>query len=84
MVSYLILCRSLTYAQRTARVLEQAGISSYVMRTPKLLSNEGCGYCVKISERWLSKALIILRQNELPPKQVYIRNENNTFDEVEL
>lgn len=84
MVSYLILCRSLTYAQRTARVLEQAGISNYLMRTPKSISQEGCGYCVKIAERWLSKALITLRQNGLPPKQIYLRNDNNTFDEVEL
>mgnify|MGYP001862318501 CR=1 FL=1 len=35
MVYYLILCRSLTYAQRTASVLERAGIAARVLRSPK-------------------------------------------------
>lgn len=84
MVSYLILCRSLTYAQRTARVLEQAGIGCHVMRTPKMIAGEGCGYSVKISERWLDKALVLLKANDLSPRQVYLQNGNRKFDEVAL
>lgn len=83
MVSYLILCRSLTYAQRTARILEQAGISGHVMRTPRSIAGEGCGYCVKISEQWLSKALALLRREGLGPKQVYIQTGENSFREVQ-
>ena len=84
MVSYLILCRSLTYAQRTVQVLERSGISGHVMRTPRNISGEGCGYCVKISERALSKALVLLRSEGLGPKQVYIQNSDNTFSGVPL
>lgn len=84
MVSYLILCRSLTYAQRTARALERAGIKGHVMRMPRQIADEGCGYCVKIAEKWLSKALVLLRQSGLPPKQVYIQTADNSFDEVAL
>ena len=84
MVSYLILCRSLTHAQRTARVLERSGISSYVMRKPQSISGDGCGYCVKVSEKQLTKALVLLKQEGLGPKQVYLQNENDTFQEVEL
>ena len=82
MVSYLILCRSLTYAQRTARVLERSGVHGYVMRTPRSISSGGCGYCVKISERWLAKALSTLNQEGLGPKQVYVERQDHTFDEV--
>lgn len=82
MVSYLILCRSLTYAQRTAHVLERSGIHGLVMRTPRSISSEGCGYCVKITERWLAKALSILKQEGLGPKQVYVERQDHTFDEV--
>lgn len=82
MVSYLILCRSLTYAQRTARVLERLGISGHIMRTPRKLSGEGCGYCVKISGQWLGKALTALNEQGLGPKQVYIQNGNDSFSEV--
>ncbi len=83
MVSYLILCRSLTYAQRTARVLERSGIHGHVMRTPRTISSEGCGYCVKISERWLTKALSMLNQEGLGPKQVYVERQDHTFAEVD-
>ena len=38
MVYYLIICRSLTYAQRTAQVLERVGIPGWVQRSPKLTS----------------------------------------------
>ena len=51
MVYYLIICRSLTYAQRTAAVLERAGITAHIMRTPSSISHGGCSHAVKVSER---------------------------------
>ena len=42
MVYYLIVCRSLTYAQRTASALERAGITAHILRSPKMISGEGC------------------------------------------
>lgn len=83
MVSYLILCRSLTHAQRTARVLERSGIKGYVARAPKAVSSEGCGYCVRISEQWLGQALTVLRQAGLGPKQVFMQLDEGEYREVE-
>lgn len=82
MVYYLILCRSLTYAQRTAAVLERAGIFSHVMRSPKSITGEGCGHAVKIAERNLAPALQILRREELSPRQVFIAEPDGTYNEV--
>lgn len=82
MVSYLILCRSLTYAQRTARILERSGISNHVMRTPRGISGEGCGYSVRISEHRLGDALVLLRKEGLGPKQVYVQRGEDTYSEV--
>ena len=82
MVHYLIVCRSLTYAQRTARVLERAGISGYVMRAPKLISGEGCSHCVQVAERWLAPALKVLNREGLGPKRVFLQNEEGTYSEV--
>ena len=82
MVHYLIVRRSLTYAQRTARVLERAGISGYVMRAPKLISGEGCSHCVKVAERWLAPALKVLNREGLGPKRVFLQNEEGTYSEV--
>ena len=82
MVYYLIVCRSLTYAQRTARVLERAGISGYIMRAPKLISGEGCSHCVKVAERWLAPALKVLTREGLGPKRVFLQNEEGSYSEV--
>lgn len=84
MVSYLILCRSLTHAQRTARVLERAGIRGYVMRTPHDISEEGCGYCVKIAEKFLSAALVRLRAEGIGPKRVFILHSPGEYNEVTI
>ena len=82
MVYYLIICRSLTYAQRTAHVLERAGIPGYVLRAPKVISREGCGYCVRIAERRLTDALTVLRREGMTPKQVFLQTADGAYSEV--
>lgn len=84
MLYYIIVCRSLTYAQRTVRTLERAGISAYLMRLPKNLSQEGCGYAVKIAERNLTMALQVLAKNYLSPRKVFLAGESGGYKEVAL
>ncbi len=82
LVNYLIRCRSLTYAQRTARALERAGISSIVTRTPQYISDDGCGYCVKLSEKRLSEALVVMKNAGLQPGKIYIQGEDGRYGAV--
>lgn len=82
MIYYLIICRSLTYAQRTARILERAGISSHIMRTPKMISKEGCNYCVRVSEQKLAGALKVLQRENMSPKQVFLQSADGEYREV--
>lgn len=84
MVYYLIICRSITYAQRTAAALERAGIAAHIMRTPRDISAAGCSHAVKISERRLSDALTILNRVGLPPKQIYMIGADGSYKEVGL
>lgn len=84
MVYYLIICRSLTYAQRTASTLERAGISAHIMRAPRVISESGCSHAVKVSERRLSDALTVLKRVELMPKRVYIMSADGSYKEVSL
>jgi len=84
MVYYLIICRSLTYAQRTALVLEQAGITGRVLRSPKSVAGEGCSHAVKISERSLSPALTVLAREGLSPRRVFVATAGGTYSEVAL
>lgn len=84
MVYYLIVCRSLTFAQRTAAALERAGISAHILRSPKAISREGCSHSVKVSQRNLSSALVVLNRAGLTPDQVYITHGDGSYREVEL
>lgn len=84
MLYYLIVCRSLTYAQRTAAALERAGITARVVRSPKSISGEGCSHSVRIRQRSLPDALRVLQRAELSPKRIYITAGNGSYEEVVL
>ncbi len=79
---YFIICRSLTYAQRTATALERAGISAQIFRSPKSLAGEGCSYVVKIAQKHLTKGLQVLHQAGLDPKRVFVFNSDGRYQEV--
>ncbi len=81
---YLITSRSLTYAQRTARALERAGITAQVQRAPAQIAGEGCGYCVRVSRRTLSDAAHQLQAAGLPIRHVYAVEPDETLREVFL
>ena len=92
MVYYLIVCRSLTYAQRTASALERAvevaqssdRFPAHILRSPKMISGEGCSHSVKVSERNLAPALLILGRVGLTPKRIYIMSSDGSYKEVLL
>ena len=56
MLYYLIVCRSLTYAQRTAAALERGGRSPpRSCARPGSIAGEGCSHSVKIAQRRLTR-----------------------------
>ena len=84
MLYYLIVCRSLTYAQRTAAALERVAIADRVLRSPRSISGEGCSHSVKISQRSLPQAVQVLQRAGLSPKRVYITAGDGSYEEVAL
>lgn len=78
----LILCRSVTYAQRTAKALGRVGISAYMLRAPGGLSAEGCSHCVRIARRDLAAAMDALRNSGLTPKHVFTPDPEGGYREV--
>ncbi len=84
MLYYLIVCRSLTYAQRTASALERTGISARILRSPKSVSSEGCSHCVRIQRRDLEPALMVLRRVQLEPKRVFAAQSDGSYTEMLL
>lgn len=84
MLYYLIVCRSLTDAQRTAAALERAGITARILRSPKSIAGEGCSHSVKVSQRSLPDALRVLERAALSPKRIFITAGDGSYQEVEL
>jgi hypothetical protein len=83
-VYYLLICRSLTYAQRSAKALEHAGVTAIVTKVPQILSTSGCGYGVKLSAKYISNALVALRNAELYPLKIFVQYADGNFNEVNL
>ena len=82
MLQYLLMCKSLTYAQRASRLLERSGITAIVTKIPKNAAVSGCNYCIKVSEKRLSSALSILNAAELGPSRVFVQARDGSVSEV--
>ena len=78
---YLLTFRSLTYAQRAARVLERAGVTGTVSRVPKSAATRGCAYCIIVAARHRDKAMGVLDTAGLSPERVLLRRENGSLEE---
>lgn len=84
MINYLIMCRSLTYAQRTAKALEKAGITGVIQRTPQNITTDGCGYCIKVSEKHLSDALVTLQNSDISHGKIFMMYSDGRYSEVQV
>ena len=82
MTQYLIMCRSLTFAQRSARLLERSGITAAVVKAPQGLSTSGCGYAVQLYGHF-DEAVWILKKNNLLTGKLFSRRDNGNYTEVQ-
>lgn len=81
---YLIMCRSLTYAQRSQRLLEKSGIGCGIVKAPTGLSGNGCSYGVTVSEKNGKKAAELLRAAELLKGKIYKQDADRIIGEAVL
>ncbi len=78
---YLILARSVTYAQRMQLALERAGLRCQIFRAPRELTELGCAYAVRLAVADLTAALTVLHREALDPVQIFL-NQRGVFREV--
>lgn len=83
MPHYWISYRSLTHAQRAARILERKGLTAVISRLPQGVSPKGCGYALVVRHR-INDALALLRQAQLPGGMVFEKTDTGEFREVRL
>lgn len=67
---YILMCRSLTLAQRAARALQRGGVFASVTKAPQSANPGGCTYGVKIAQRNLSAAQALLERAEIHVEKV--------------
>ena len=78
---YLILARSVTFAQRMQRALDRAGIRCRIARAPRDLTELGCAYILRVAAPDLSPALNAIHREGLGPVKIFVY-QNGGYREV--
>ncbi len=81
---YYITFRSVTFAQRGERVLSAEGIRCTLLRTPRWMEAQGCGYCLRLWTEDVGPALRLLRSKQVPLRKVYIQGTDGQLEERNL
>ena len=81
MKEILIVCRSITYAQRASRAIGRVGVSHQILRLPAGVVNSGCGYAVRVRSSHLHAALHAMAQEGMQPSALFVW-ENGAYREV--
>ena len=78
----LITFRSVTPAQRAEALLRRSGIDCQLSRTPRPMEELGCGYSLRIRPVDSSRSAMLLRQQQVPFRKIYMWSENGAFEEL--
>lgn len=81
---YFITFRSVTFAQRAEKLLNQQGYRVNLMRTPRWMEEQGCGYALKIWSDDIIPAVRVLRENKIQMRKVYVQLENGEMEERKI
>lgn len=81
---YYITFRSVTFAQRGEKLLTQRNLRVSLMRTPRWMEEQGCGYALKIWTRDLPAVLKLMQENGVRLRKVYAQREEGDMEEVRL
>lgn len=84
MNDWLITFRSVTFAQKGEKALKKAGIDSRMQRTPRMLSERGCGYCLRVRGAEVMPAVLLLREDEIDFEKTYALSERGEPEERKL
>ena len=79
---YLITFRSVTYAQRGERLLNRRGERCSLKRTPRWMEEQGCGYSLQLQTEDITRAVTLLRGEQLPMRKVYHRRGDGSLEEI--
>jgi len=83
MEKIVIMCRSISYAQRGERLLERSNISASIVKAPQSVTSEGCSYGLRVGEKNKGKAIVILKNSGIRIGRIFKLESDGSFVEVE-
>lgn len=81
---YLLVCSSITYAQRAKKQLNNKGIYATITKTTSEASLDGCHNAVSIKKDDLARAVKILNEVDLSIKKVYLTHMGEIVEEMKV
>lgn len=82
-MQYLIMCRSLTQAERAAKLLEKNGMNAVIIKAPQGVHTQGCAYAVSLYNSF-DEAVLLLKKNNLLKGKTFYKTEQGEYREAEL
>ena len=74
--------RSVTHAQRGEQLLKSQGIRCHLLRTPKWMESQGCGYSLRIRTGDLHSVSAVMNDNRILFRKIYVQNPDGTLEEA--
>ncbi len=82
MTGILLMCRSMTHAQKIIRALRNGGISAEIVRPDIKLTKQSCTNAVRISQGYLPEAMEILQKSASLPTKIILAEQNGNYREL--
>lgn len=79
---YYITFRSVTHAQRGEKLMQKQGIRCTLLRTPKWMESQGCGYSLQLWTQDVTQGVEVLRNGNIPFRKVYVQQTGGELREV--
>lgn len=73
--------RSITYAQRAQAALEGMDVACLLSRTPKMMEERGCSYCLRL-KNGRERMGELLPRLSVPYSRIYGKQEDGSFQEI--
>ncbi len=84
MKNSMITFRSVTPAQKGEALLNKAGYHCALLRTPRWMQEQGCGYSLQVRSQDVKKCIALFDDKKIMYRKVYLMRENGTAEEIDL
>ena len=82
MKPFYITFRSVTFAQQGEKRLQNRNYRCVILRTPRWMEAQGCGYALKLWTNDIRIPVRVLQENKVQMRKIYVQREDGNMEEV--